>query len=34
LWAEERTVEGTIITGDADSAAKQVVQLLRERGLV
>lgn len=34
LRAEERKVEGTLITGDAESAAKQVVELLRERGLV
>jgi electron transfer flavoprotein beta subunit len=34
LWAEERKVQGTIITGDADTAAAQVVAVLRERGLI
>lgn len=31
LYAEERVVEGTIIETDAESAAKQVVELLREK---
>lgn len=34
LYAEERVVEGTIIETDAESAAKQVVAILRERKLV
>lgn len=34
LYAEERVVEGTIIETDAESAARQVVELLREKKLV
>jgi electron transfer flavoprotein beta subunit len=34
LYAEERVVEGTIIETDADSAAQQVVAILRERKLI
>ena len=34
LYAEERVVEGTIIETDAESAAQQVVALLREKKLI
>jgi electron transfer flavoprotein alpha/beta subunit len=34
LYAEARVVEGTIIETDAESAAKQVVAILREKKLV
>jgi electron transfer flavoprotein beta subunit len=34
LRSEERKVEGTIITSDPETAAKQVVELLRERNLL
>jgi electron transfer flavoprotein beta subunit len=34
LYAEKRVVEGTIIETDAESAAKQVVEILRERKLI
>ncbi len=34
LYAEQRVVQGTVIETDAESAAKQVVELLREKKLL
>lgn len=34
LWAEEHEVEGTLLTGDAESVARDAVLLLKERGLL
>ena len=34
LYTEERVVEGTVIETDAETAAKQVVELLREKKLI